>query len=268
MTDRRIFLCHSSADKPTVRQLYGRLLTDGFRPWLDEEDLLPGQDWELEIGRAIAGSAVIVVCLSVDSTTKTGYVQREIRLVLDAADLRPPGSIFVIPARLEDCPVPDRLARWQWVDLYEEDGYRKLRRSLDAALPAGDPAPTAVRFDGLYATAPDGDGRAYLRFTEDGLAYAVGTVADATPADVARWLGPDHSMVSRGPFSVRGETVEIDTASPSGRVEYRGSVAAAGTELRLHTRSYINGHESFGVWRFTPVAFPDRPEGLSGGGRG
>jgi len=38
-----IFLCHSSGDKPEVRNLYQRLSNDGFDPWLDEEDLLPGQ---------------------------------------------------------------------------------------------------------------------------------------------------------------------------------------------------------------------------------
>jgi hypothetical protein len=48
-----VFLCHSSGDKEAVRNLYGRLKQDGFRPWLDEEDLLPGHDWNDEIRRAV-----------------------------------------------------------------------------------------------------------------------------------------------------------------------------------------------------------------------
>ena len=40
----RVFLCHSSADKEAVRKFYQRLRRDGFKPWLDEEDILPGQD--------------------------------------------------------------------------------------------------------------------------------------------------------------------------------------------------------------------------------
>ena len=45
----RVFLCHSSNDKPTVRELYQRLKNEGWiDPWLDEEKLLPGQDWDLE----------------------------------------------------------------------------------------------------------------------------------------------------------------------------------------------------------------------------
>jgi hypothetical protein len=50
-TDRklRVFLCHSSQDKPIVRELYQRLLAEGWiDPWLDEEKLLPGQNWDME----------------------------------------------------------------------------------------------------------------------------------------------------------------------------------------------------------------------------
>ena len=41
----RIFLCHASEDKAQVREVYHRLRAiGGFAPWLDEEDLLPGQN--------------------------------------------------------------------------------------------------------------------------------------------------------------------------------------------------------------------------------
>ena len=50
----KVFLCHTSADKPTVRELYQRLLTEGWiNAWLDEEKLLPGQDWSVEIEKAV-----------------------------------------------------------------------------------------------------------------------------------------------------------------------------------------------------------------------
>ena len=40
----RIFLCHASEDKPQVREVYERLKAQGFEPWLDEVDILPGLD--------------------------------------------------------------------------------------------------------------------------------------------------------------------------------------------------------------------------------
>ncbi|MGE0683266.1 MAG: SUMF1/EgtB/PvdO family nonheme iron enzyme [Candidatus Binatia bacterium] len=128
----KVFLCHSSGDKPTVRDLYQRLLADGFEPWLDEEDLLPGQHWELEIPRAVRAADAILVCLSHDSINKEGYVQKEIKEALDVADEKPEGVIFFIPARLEPCDLPTRLKRWQAVNLYEERGYGRLLRALQA----------------------------------------------------------------------------------------------------------------------------------------
>jgi hypothetical protein len=126
----REFLCHASADKPAVRALHAKLRADGFHPWLDEEDILPGQDWEHEISAAVRDSAVVLVCLSLQSTTKEGFVQKEIKYALDVADEKPEGTIFIIPVRLEDCDVPSRLKRWHWVNLFEEKGYTRLLAAL------------------------------------------------------------------------------------------------------------------------------------------
>jgi hypothetical protein len=123
MTENRklkVFLCHSKDDKPKVRKLYKRLIADGFDTWLDEEKLMPGQDWDLEIRKAVRNSDTVVVCLSKDSTTKEGYIQKEIRFALDVADEKPEGTIFLIPVRLEDCSVPNRISRFQWVDLFKK----------------------------------------------------------------------------------------------------------------------------------------------------
>src|SRR6266508_4718164 len=126
----KVFLCHASGDKPAVRELYKRLIAEGVDAWLDQEKLLPGQDWRVEIPRAVREADVVVICLSNKSITKEGYVQTEIKFALDSADEKPEGTIFLIPARLEDCIVPEQLDRWQWVDLYEENGFTRLLRSL------------------------------------------------------------------------------------------------------------------------------------------
>ncbi len=126
----KVFLCHASGDKPAVHALYRRLVAEGVDAWLDQEKLLPGQDWRLEIPRAVHDADVVVICFSKNSITKEGYVQKEIKFALDLADEKPEGTIFLIPARLEDCDLPARLGRWQWVDLFENDGFIRLLRSL------------------------------------------------------------------------------------------------------------------------------------------
>lgn len=126
----KVFLCHSSGDKPAVRTLYQRLCADGVEPWLDEEELLPGQQWEQEIPQAVRAADAILVCLSRSSITKEGYVQKEMMYALDAAKEKPEGTIFLIPLRLEDCEIPDRLKDWHVGSLFEERGYEKLLRAL------------------------------------------------------------------------------------------------------------------------------------------
>ncbi len=127
----RVFLCHSSGDKPAVRELY-RLLREGnFEPWLDEVNLLPGQDFRYEITKAVRESDAVVVCLSRGSINKEGFVQKEIVQALDVAEEKPQGTIFIIPLRLDECDVPQRLSYLQRVDLFEKEGYEKLVRSLE-----------------------------------------------------------------------------------------------------------------------------------------
>ena len=126
----KVFLCYASADKPAVRSLYKRLVADGVDVWLDAESLVAGQNWQVEIPKSIRESDVVIVCLSEKSINKEGYVQREIKFALDVADEKPEGTIFIVPAKLEECKVPDRLSMYHWVELFEKDGYERLLRAL------------------------------------------------------------------------------------------------------------------------------------------
>jgi formylglycine-generating enzyme required for sulfatase activity len=127
----QVFLCHASADKPAVRQLYKRLVgLNWVKPWLDKENLLPGQNWREEIPKAVRASHVVLVCLSHHSITAEGYVQKEIADALDVAKEKPENTIYLVPLRLEECEPPTRLANLHWVDYFEEDGFEYLLRSL------------------------------------------------------------------------------------------------------------------------------------------
>jgi tetratricopeptide (TPR) repeat protein len=131
-TDKRplkVFLCHAHSDRDAVHALYTRLIKDGVDVWLDKAKLLPGQDWELEIRKAVRESDVVVVCLS-KQFNQAGFRQKEVRIALDEAEKQPEGEIFIIPARLEECDTLESLRKWHWVDLFEPDGYEMLMRAL------------------------------------------------------------------------------------------------------------------------------------------
>ncbi|MBI3173539.1 MAG: SUMF1/EgtB/PvdO family nonheme iron enzyme [Chloroflexi bacterium] len=125
----KVFLCHAHADREPVRALYKHLTSDGVDAWLDKEKLLPGQDWELEIKKAVRDADVVVVCLS-KQFNQAGFRQKEVRLALDTAMEKPEGEIFIIPTRLEECDTLESLRKWHWVDLFEDDGYEMLMRAL------------------------------------------------------------------------------------------------------------------------------------------
>ena len=155
----RIFLAHASEDKPAVTDLYYRLKKSGFEPWLDTVNLLAGQSWRAEIPKAIKNSHVFIACLSQQSVKKQGYIQREFRMALNQMADRPPGQIFLIPVCLDKCQVPDfrqeeygiSLSDYQWVNLYESDGYDRLVQGIRAGFAdiAGD-----VSADGVASPEP------------------------------------------------------------------------------------------------------------------
>ncbi|MEJ5224834.1 MAG: TIR domain-containing protein [Anaerolineales bacterium] len=128
----KVFLCHASNDKDKVYPLYMYLVRRGVDAWLDTERLLPGQNWRVEIPKAIEASDAIIICLSKQSVDKEGYVQKEIKFALDRASEMPEDRIFLIPARLEACEIPSSLSDYQWVDLFDKpEGFDKLLRALN-----------------------------------------------------------------------------------------------------------------------------------------
>jgi hypothetical protein len=126
----KVFLCHAREDKTAVEDLYHRLRNQGVDPWLDKHDLLPGEDWEKAIRRAVEETDLVLVCLSPRSLNKMGFVQKEIVFALDVAEKQPEGTIFIVPAKLESCDIPDRLKKWQAIDISSEEGYEQLLRAI------------------------------------------------------------------------------------------------------------------------------------------
>jgi hypothetical protein len=126
----QIFLCHANEDKNKALHVYRYLAAQGFSPWIDQEDLVPGQFWEEEIPKAIKNSDFVLVFLSETSIQKRGYVQKEFNLALDVLNEIPEGQIFIIPVRLDNCHVPNRFQRLHWCNLFEKDGIEKLVETI------------------------------------------------------------------------------------------------------------------------------------------
>lgn len=122
----RVFLCHTSEDKPIVRDIYQRLQAYNVDLWFDEENLLPGERWEQMIPDVIRNCDIVLICLSRAFLAKEGYGHYEIYVVLEAAKKKPIDTIFHIPFRLDDCEVPSYLAGWHYVSNFIPSDFAKL----------------------------------------------------------------------------------------------------------------------------------------------
>jgi len=125
-----IFLCHAKEDIQQVRKIYDKLKNAGLNPWLDEENIMPGQDWNLEIQTTIQKTDFALIFLSQCSVAKTGYVHKEIKWALEKQDEQPEGGIFLIPVKLDECELPYSLSKFQAVDLSDFHGMEKLIHTL------------------------------------------------------------------------------------------------------------------------------------------
>lgn len=115
----KVFVSYAREDAEIADQLYRSLRMAGINAWMDKHDLLPGQDWDLAIKQEMKSSSHFVCLLSTASVTKKGYVQREIRQALDIAEGFPPGEIWIIPVRINNCePLHPALRKLHYVDLF------------------------------------------------------------------------------------------------------------------------------------------------------
>lgn len=115
----KVFISYARENLGEAMRLYADLQRAGIDPWIDREDLLPGQKWKFAITRAIRESKFFIALMSQASLTKQGYVQKELREALELLDEIPEDQIFVIPVRLDDChPSHPQLKELHRVDLF------------------------------------------------------------------------------------------------------------------------------------------------------
>ena len=138
-----IFLCYAREDFERVHALYSLLKDLGFRPWFDKYDVAVGQVWKSAVEKAVKNTDFFIATFSKTSVRKRGFVQHEYKLAMDTLAQRPPGDIFLIPVRLDECELPDlhglgiKLSDIHWVDLFQtgklnEEDIAPIIRSIEA----------------------------------------------------------------------------------------------------------------------------------------
>ncbi len=125
-----IFLSYAREDRGKVEDLYERLRCEGFRPWMDTKDILPGERWRLSIKKAIKQANFFLACVSNHSINKRGLTQTEVRMALEISSTMLDNDIYLIPVRMEACEMPEKLKRFQWIDYFGTGGLALLTNAI------------------------------------------------------------------------------------------------------------------------------------------
>lgn len=124
MSAKKIFISYSRRDTEYVKSLVDALRKQGFEVWFDN-NIRTGTDWDDTIESELKNADAIVLILSKTSVASDN-VKDEISY---AMGLDKP----VNPIKIEECDVPMRLARKQFVDftaMGHEAGFERLVHDL------------------------------------------------------------------------------------------------------------------------------------------
>ncbi len=126
----KIFISYAKQDDEYASQVQEYFSSMGHETWIDKINLIPGQDWEYEISKAIDESDFFVACLSNNSVSKVGFVQKELKRALSVLEKFPEGRIFIIPIRFDNCNIPSQVAKYHYVDWFSSNAKEQLRKTV------------------------------------------------------------------------------------------------------------------------------------------
>ena len=112
-----VFLSHSSADKPVVRELAERLKAAGLRVWFDDWLIQPGDLISAKLEEGLEHSAVLLLCMSANA-----FGSDWVSLEGHTAIFRDPQNLErrFVPLRLDDAPIKAMLRGYAYIDWQSE----------------------------------------------------------------------------------------------------------------------------------------------------
>jgi photosystem II stability/assembly factor-like uncharacterized protein len=117
----RTFISYSRKDKGFALELAKELRTAGYLVWLDQLDIPTGARWDDEVERALQESEIFLIILTPASISSEN-VKDEIGYAIDHGKR-------ILPILMEECQVPLRLRRFQYVDFTKSEFNEGVKRA-------------------------------------------------------------------------------------------------------------------------------------------
>jgi hypothetical protein len=112
----KIFLSHSSKDKPNVRLLLQQLKTHGIEVWIDEEQIKVGDSISSKIQQGLRESNYLCIWIT-NNAMESGWVEKEwLPMIKQEIDEK---RTVVLPLLAESCRLPPFLADKRFADFRE-----------------------------------------------------------------------------------------------------------------------------------------------------
>jgi TIR domain len=140
----KVFVSHSSADKPFLRMLVKLLRLENITVWLDELELRPGDVLLDRITSQVASVACVIAAISEDSL-KSRWVHTELMVAM-SLELTGKGP-RVIPIKIDDCEVPPYLASRLYADFSQLRQFESAFGALVEAIKSDRPLAAVTAHD-------------------------------------------------------------------------------------------------------------------------
>ena len=118
----RLFLSHTSKDKPIVRRIGDDLESLGLKIWLDEKQIIAGDSITDKLADGLSKYDVFLIFISKKSV-KAPWVKEELRVALNKR-VKTDGKLKIIPILLEECEIPIFLEDYVYVDFSDLSKYQ------------------------------------------------------------------------------------------------------------------------------------------------
>jgi len=180
---KTLFISHSSIDKDFANRLSVGLKQQGIEVWLDSEKMQVGDSLLTEISAGLKGANYIVVVLS-KNALQSEWVNRELEIAINREIEE--RRMLVLPALLEDVPIPAFLSGRIFADFRRDDDFQKSLSQIIRAIIQADPLHTERRSNfgvsldtGIFNTRYSFNN--FVVYPGNAMAYSAGLAIAAEP---------------------------------------------------------------------------------------
>jgi hypothetical protein len=122
-----IFLSYSRLDEELAKTIYKKLTSWGYRVWMDQYEIMPGDHWPVKTMRDLDRSNAVLILTTPNFILAQGYVKEELHRALTQSKK---SKLRIIPVLYQLVKPPDELSEYHYVLWKDAAEREKLRNAI------------------------------------------------------------------------------------------------------------------------------------------